>query len=213
MKTRCLSAFIGVHRRPFLIPLPFAESPFNHGDRAFSDLHVLQALRLHPFDAAHVSARAQRAAGDAADVVNQHVVVLGRAASVAHDALEDFEHAQRLDFEAGLFADFAAYGAIQALAQFKRAARQRPPALQRFLAALRHEDASAVEDQRAHADDGALGVAAVVRHWSSCRARKTMARAVRNSVFRSPSPKARLETTSVISAQWTRLPSGLSTAS
>jgi hypothetical protein len=51
-------------------------------------------------------------------------VILGRSGLVAHDAFEDLEDAERLDFEAGLFANFAADRAIQALADFERAARK-----------------------------------------------------------------------------------------
>ena len=58
------------------LPPPFAKSSFNYGERALGNLQAFQALRLHPFDAADVIARAQRAAGDAADGVDQHVVVL-----------------------------------------------------------------------------------------------------------------------------------------
>src|ERR1017187_10846059 len=67
------------------------EGFFNHAEGTFGDLKVLQALLLYPFDAADVIARAQDAAGDAADVIDQHVVVLGCACFVAHDALRSEE--------------------------------------------------------------------------------------------------------------------------
>ena len=58
---------------------------------------------------------------------------------------------------------FAAHGIGQQLAGFERAAGQRPPAEQRLLSALRHQNAFAIENQRAHAHQRAFGIAAVVR--------------------------------------------------
>ena len=86
----------------------FAKGFFNHRQRALGDLQIGQVGAPHPLDRADIVAGAELAAGDAAEVVDQHVVIFGRAGGIAHDALEDFQHAERLDLQAGLFAHFAA---------------------------------------------------------------------------------------------------------
>src|SRR5208283_1187346 len=90
------------------------------------------------------------------------------AARIAQDAFENLEDLDRFHCEAGLLTHFAAYGGVERFASFHRAAGQRPPALHRLLAALRHQDSAAAEDQRADSDDGPLGIAAIVP-FSRCR--------------------------------------------
>jgi len=61
------------------------------------------------------------------------------------------------DVEAGLLAHLAAHGSARALADFQRAAGRDHQPNERLLAALRHEDAVASQNERAHADDGRWG--------------------------------------------------------
>ena len=98
---------------------------------------------------------------------------------------------------------FAADRVLQALADFQRAARQRPPAFQRLLAALRHQDAVAAEDDRADADQRPLGIAAVVDSHRSIRSLDVQARAVDDAAcgdeqrLESASPKPQFEAAAV----------------
>src|ERR1019366_4369448 len=140
----------------------FAEGLFNHRQGALGDLELGQIAEAHPFHRAYIVAGSERSTHDAAHVVDEHVVILGGAGGIAHDALEYLQYAQRTDFEAGLLAHLAADGVGQRLAGLQRAAGQRPPANQRLLAALRHEDAVALQNERAHANDRARGITAVV---------------------------------------------------
>ena len=70
----------------------------------------------------------------------------------------------RLDFQAGLLANFADDALFQCFAGFENPAGERPVTLERFFASLDEQDFVAVEDQRADSQDGAFGVAAVIRH-------------------------------------------------
>ena len=89
-------------------------------------------------------------------------MIFRRAARIAYDALEDLEDLYWLDFEAGLLAHFAANAGVERFADFERAAGQRPRALQRLLAPLRHQNAAAAENQCADPDQRPLGITAVV---------------------------------------------------
>src|SRR6266481_2991587 len=124
------------------------ERLFNHAQRSLGDLQLLQIPATHPFDGADVVTGGERAPSNAADVVDQYIVVFGGSGRIAHDALEDLEDGYWLAFEARLLAHFAADAVGQGLADLERAAGQRPPALERRLAALRHQDAVATQDQR-----------------------------------------------------------------
>ena len=66
-------------------------------------------------------------------------------------------HSQRLHFQSGLFADLAPHREIQRLANLQQSARQRPPAFQRLLSALGHQDAIAPQQNPAHADERPRG--------------------------------------------------------
>jgi hypothetical protein len=66
------------------------------------------------------------------------------------------------DFEAGFFADFALDGLGEMLAGFDDAAGEGPPSSKGLFATLDEEDAVAIDDERADAEEGALGVTARV---------------------------------------------------
>ena len=99
----------------------------------------------------------------------------------------------------GLFEHLAADRVLQRFAEFQRAAGQRPPAFQRLLAALRHQDAVAPEDDRAHPDQRPLRIPAVrlrdqYAPFTSRRARWTTPPAVMNSVWPSDFAEAAVRT-------------------
>jgi hypothetical protein len=58
-----------------------------------------------------------------------------------HDPFEYFDNLKWLDNQARLFQDLALHALVQRLAGFYNAARKRPVALQRFLAALDQQNA------------------------------------------------------------------------
>src|SRR5262249_26720990 len=91
---------------------PFPERAFNYAERAFGDLQSRELVQSHPRDLCDVVPGASFAAGEAAEMVDEHVVILGCTFRIANDALENLEDAQRLDGEARLFEHFAAHGMI-----------------------------------------------------------------------------------------------------
>src|SRR5689334_14624922 len=88
-------------------------------------------------------------------------MVLRGAALVAHDAFEDLEELDGLDFQTRLFEHLAAHRVLERLAEFQRAAGERPPTLQRFLPALRHQNAVPPEDDRSDTDERPLRIPTV----------------------------------------------------
>ena len=69
-------------RRRSLLFSTFTEGFFNHAERAFGNLKIRQIARGVPIRRAQTSSPAtELAAGDPADVVDQHVVVFGRCRS------------------------------------------------------------------------------------------------------------------------------------
>src|ERR1044072_5943804 len=78
------------------------ERLFNHRQRAFGDLERSQTAARDPLHRAHIVPGKQFPPGDAADVIDEHVMILGRPRIVPDDPLEDLEQLDRLDFEAGL---------------------------------------------------------------------------------------------------------------
>ena len=71
----------------------FAEGLFNHGQGSLGDLDLGQIAAAYPFHRSDVVARGERSTNDATHVIDEHVVILGRAGGVAHDTLEDFQYA------------------------------------------------------------------------------------------------------------------------
>src|ERR1017187_1923446 len=73
----------------------FAEGFFNDREGALGNLELGQIGAAHPFHGADIVRGGERTTYDPAHVIDEHVVILGGARGIAHDALEDFQHAQR----------------------------------------------------------------------------------------------------------------------
>ena len=97
-----------------------------------------------------------------AQIIDQHVVILRITSLVAHDALEDFDNLDDPNLEPRLLAHFAADSLFQPLARFHHATRYRPIAFQRLAPALHQQHAIPVQDDRAHAENRALGILAAI---------------------------------------------------
>jgi hypothetical protein len=87
-------------------------------------------------------------------------MIFRRAGIVEHDALVNLEQFEDLDLEAGLFAHLTPQRFFEPLAGFDRAARQRPPVLQRLAAPLDEKDAAILNDQCANAENRPFRVTA-----------------------------------------------------
>jgi len=111
---------------------------------------------FYPADGVGVGGRAQLAAGDAAEVVGDDVVVTD-AAAFAMDAIEEFDQLERLDEEAGFFAHLAHHAFNEGFTDLKHATGQCPVAFEGFAAAAHEEHAALVDYDRAHADERGLG--------------------------------------------------------
>ena len=131
-----------------------AEGPGNHSRRAFRDLEIRQLRLRDPTNAARIIGRAKFAASRAAQVIHQHVMILGPARRIAHDPFKNFHQTNDLNLEPRLFADLAPRRILKALASFHDATRQRPPAFERFMAALDKQDPIAFDNESPHSQDG-----------------------------------------------------------
>src|SRR3954447_7871359 len=89
-----LSPFAGDPLLPFRALL---ERAFDYGQRAFGDLERGEVAAADPVDRAYVVTGEKLATRHAADVVDQHVVILGGAGRVAYDALEHLEEFDGFD--------------------------------------------------------------------------------------------------------------------
>jgi hypothetical protein len=108
----------------YLAPIPSARAETFLDDRESSggDRVSGQQAARNPGGAAGIVGGAEGSAGDAADIVDQDVVIFGGSMSVTDDALEDFEYLERLDFQAGLFADLTYDSLFQCFARFEYSA-------------------------------------------------------------------------------------------
>ena len=135
---------------------------------------------LHPADGVGVGGRAQFAAGNAAEVVGDDVVVADAAGlapsfesrfgmdALVMDAIDELDQLERLDEEAGFFAHLAHHAFNQGFTDLKHAARQRPMAFEGLAAAAHEEHAALVDNDRAHAHQRRLREFALeVRHSES----------------------------------------------
>ena len=109
-------------------------------------------------DLSSVVAGFERAALDAAEIVDEHIVILNAAFSVGRDAFEDFSDLIRFDFKAGLFEDFAFEGVDDAFADFDQATGERPVAEEGRFATTAEEDAGAIQDEGSDAKQRACGI-------------------------------------------------------
>ncbi len=125
--------------------LKLAERLFNHAQRAFGDLVFNPSGELtpfHPTDGQTSSPAAQRTARHPAQIIDQHIVIFRSAPSRHASCRSKISKTPRSStLQSGLFPHLAPHREIQGFAQFQRPAGQRPPAHQRLLAALRHQDA------------------------------------------------------------------------
>ena len=85
-------------------------------------------------------------------------MVLGNAGCIPHDAFVDLDETRDLHFESRLFAHFTVQGVFETFAHFDNTARERPPVLERLLAALDEQDAITFDDECADAQNRTLGV-------------------------------------------------------
>jgi hypothetical protein len=108
----------------------------NHGGSAFSNFQSAEGRFPDPGGAAGVVRRAKPAAGGAAEIIDQHKVILRRTGTIGYDSFEDFEHTDNVDFEPGLLKHFAAQRGFQEFTGFDDAAGQRPPVFQRLVPAF-----------------------------------------------------------------------------
>src|SRR5579864_5372358 len=96
--------------------LKFCKSSLDNCQRAFCKTILAQVLFRYPCHVAHVTGRRQAPAHCAAQVIDQHVMILGASFRIGNNTLEDFKHRRRLYFEARLFAHLAANPLFQLLA-------------------------------------------------------------------------------------------------
>jgi hypothetical protein len=122
---------------------------------------VVGQLRFRcPHDAADIGSGRKPAARHAANVIDEHVVILGAALLIGHDALEDFKDGQRLHLEPCLFADLASRRVFEQFAGLDDTARKRPLALQRLASAFDEQNPTVViKDEGADAEERAVRVA------------------------------------------------------
>src|SRR5208337_4484790 len=93
-----------------------------------------------------------------AQVVNQHVVILGAALVIGEDAVEDVQQLARFDLEPGLLQRLAADAVAKLLSQFQHSAWHRPLPLERLGGAAHQQSAAAIHDNGADSDDGLFRV-------------------------------------------------------
>ena len=111
---------------------------------------------LDPADGVGVGGGAQLAAGDAAEVIGDDVMVADAAVFVVN-AVEELDEFDGLDVEAGFLADLAHDACDERLADFEHAAGEGPVAFEGLAAAADEQDAALVDDDGADADEGREG--------------------------------------------------------
>ena len=108
---------------------------------------------LDPADGGSVRGGTQVAAGDAAEVVGDDVVI-ANAAVFAMNAVEKLDQFDGLDVEAGFFADLANDAGCEGLADLEHAAGEGPMTFEGLGAAANQEHAGVLDDDCADADEG-----------------------------------------------------------
>src|SRR5205085_10068867 len=78
------------------------------------------------------------------------------------DPLEDLDHAPRMNLQACFFENLATHAFLQPLAGFEHAAGKRPVSFERRPAALNQQHAIAIENDRAHPQNGPSRVTAII---------------------------------------------------
>jgi hypothetical protein len=129
-----------------------AESPFRDAERG-------EFIAADPPDIGAIVRGGEGAAGDAADVVHQNIVVFRPALGIAHDSFKNLEQTYRFDDESRLLENLTADPIGQCFAGFEHAAGERPKAPERLAATLREQDTRLViEDERADSEHRPLGI-------------------------------------------------------
>src|SRR5579871_2092396 len=150
-----------------LVFSPLAKAFFNYPQSAFGNPHRLQVAPPHPLRATHVIARSQPPAAHPADIIDEHVMILGGAFGVTHDAFENRQHVYRFHFQPGLLPHLATNSIFQQFACLNQPSRNRPPALQRFAASFDHQDTVPLVNQRTDAQQRMPRVAPLFFHWAA----------------------------------------------
>lgn len=101
------------------------------------------------------------AAGDAAEIVGDDVVIANAAVAVAVDAVEELDQGQRFDRETGLLEGLAAEGFDERFAEFDQPAGDRPAILHGFMAAPDEQNTVAVEKNGSDADERSFRIFAL----------------------------------------------------
>ena len=87
-------------------------------------------------------------------------MILGDTGCIEHDPFIDFEQADNLNLEPGLFANLPQQRRFQALARFDNAARQRPPVFERLTPPFDEQDVVAFDNKSPNAENRAFGILA-----------------------------------------------------
>jgi hypothetical protein len=87
-------------------------------------------------------------------------VILGDTGCIEHDPFIDFEQADNLNLEPGLFANLALQCFFETLARFHATAGERPPVFERLASPFDQEDAVAFDNESPNAENRAFGILA-----------------------------------------------------
>src|SRR3954470_20476565 len=117
-----------------------------------------QIGNLRPYCGVHIASRLQRATHRPAQVVHQDVVILHPPVNITRNPIEHLDDRTDIDEQAGLFAHFARDARLERLTGFYRPARETPLPRQRFEPATHEDDARALDNDGADADEGAIGI-------------------------------------------------------
>lgn len=135
----------------------------NYSKRSIRHGKTCQRVHIEPGNAARVAAGLQLATLDAAEEIDQNVVVFTAAAIIRDDAFEDSRDGFRYHLKSGFFKDLAGNRIFEALTRFDAATRQGPQTRKRRVAALDQQDAGPLtvllQDHRADAQNRADRVA------------------------------------------------------
>jgi hypothetical protein len=127
-------------------------------DEALSVSAYGEAVEPRPFGLRHIVARLQRATHRQAQIVDEHEVVLHAAILVSEDPVEHLDDRPDTHHQAGLLEQFPRDPILEGLPHFQRAARNAPPVGEGLVLPLDQDQALAVDDDAADADDGARGI-------------------------------------------------------
>src|SRR5689334_21299933 len=138
------------------------------------ELTIRQVLFSCPCNFSSITARMQFAAGDSAEEINQHVVILRLAFFAGNNAVQDFQNLSGFDHQPGFFQRFTLSCGSQSLADLDHATWQRPFSLKRRCASLYQNHAIVFNNDCADANDWPVWIFALhgcsekkLRGWTS----------------------------------------------